>query len=170
MLLQEGLTQIHSQKKPWLHFGESFTSTNPLLDPLQFTYRASRSVDNAVNMALHYTLQYLDSPGTYARILFVDSSAILPAPLQDKLSQHHMPDSMSLNPRPLAPDPPQGCVFLPCSSPCTSTVAPPVTSPSSSWSSCMQVHAHWAHLWLGVHLQVGDWPSSELVQPEQAGA
>ena len=71
--------------------------TNPLLDPLQFAYRAIRSVDNVVNMALHYTLQHLDSPGTYARILFVDFSSAfntnLLALLQDKLSQLCVPDS-----------------------------------------------------------------------------
>ncbi|XP_077953470.1 uncharacterized protein LOC120812456 [Gasterosteus aculeatus] len=49
--------------------------TDPLLDPLQFAYRANRSVDDAVNMALHYILQHLDSRGTYARILFVDFSS-----------------------------------------------------------------------------------------------
>ena len=38
-----------------------------LLDPLQFAYRANRSVDDAINMGLHYILQHLDSPGTYAR-------------------------------------------------------------------------------------------------------
>ncbi|KAK3548591.1 hypothetical protein QTP70_014845 [Hemibagrus guttatus] len=35
--------------------------TDPLLDPLQFAYRANRSVDDAVNMALHFILQHLDS-------------------------------------------------------------------------------------------------------------
>ena len=40
-----------------------------------------------------------------------------------------------MNPRPSAPDPPKAGFFLSCSSPCTPTVAPPVTSPSSSWSS-----------------------------------
>ena len=40
--------------------------TGPLLDPLQFAYRANRSVDDAVNMGLHYILQQLDSPGTYS--------------------------------------------------------------------------------------------------------
>ena len=30
--------------------------TNPLLDPLQIAYRANRSKDDAVNMALHYSL------------------------------------------------------------------------------------------------------------------
>ncbi|MFM9587201.1 reverse transcriptase domain-containing protein, partial [Streptomyces caniscabiei] len=49
--------------------------TDPLLDPLQFAYRANRSVDDAVNMALHFILQHLDSSGTYARILFVDFSS-----------------------------------------------------------------------------------------------
>ena len=48
-------------------------------------------------MALHFTLQHLDSPASYARILFVDFSSafntIIPALLQDKLSQLNMPDS-----------------------------------------------------------------------------
>ncbi|XP_034073841.1 uncharacterized protein LOC117547324 [Gymnodraco acuticeps] len=59
--------------------------------------KANRSVDDAVNMALHFLLQHLDTPGTYARILFVDFSSafntIIPALLQDKLSQLHVPDS-----------------------------------------------------------------------------
>ncbi|KAK3531512.1 hypothetical protein QTP70_023859 [Hemibagrus guttatus] len=72
--------------------------TDPLLDPLQFAYRANRSVDDAVNMALHFILQHLDSPGSYARILFVDFSSafntIIPALLKDKLFQLNVPDSM----------------------------------------------------------------------------
>ncbi|XP_078126065.1 uncharacterized protein LOC144530383 isoform X3 [Sander vitreus] len=71
--------------------------TDPLLDPLQFAYRANRSVDDAVNLALHYILRHLDSAGTYARILFVDFSSafntIIPALLQEKLSQLGVPDS-----------------------------------------------------------------------------
>ena len=71
--------------------------TDPLLDPLQVAYRANRSVDHAVNMALHHILQHLDSPGSYARILFVDFSSafntIIPALLQVKLSQRNLPDS-----------------------------------------------------------------------------
>ncbi len=50
-------------------------STGPLLDPLQLAYRANRSVDDAVNMGLHFILQHLDRPGTYVRILFVDFSS-----------------------------------------------------------------------------------------------
>ncbi|KAK3538756.1 hypothetical protein QTP86_015647 [Hemibagrus guttatus] len=71
--------------------------TDPLLDSLQFAYRANRSVDDAVNMALHFILQHLDSPGSYSRILFVDFSSafnmITPALLRDKLFQLNVPDS-----------------------------------------------------------------------------
>ncbi|KAK9534426.1 hypothetical protein VZT92_006877 [Zoarces viviparus] len=74
------------------------TLTDPLLDSLQFPYRANRSVDDTVNMAHHFILQHLDSPGTYARILFVDFSSafntIIPSLLHDKLSQLQVPDSM----------------------------------------------------------------------------
>src|SRR4029434_9821374 len=45
----------------------------------------------------HIILQHLDSPGTYARILFVDFSSafntIAPALLQDKLTQLSVPES-----------------------------------------------------------------------------
>ncbi len=51
--------------------------TGPSRDPLQFAYRANRSVDDAVNMGLHYVLQHLDRPGAYVRILFVDFSSAL---------------------------------------------------------------------------------------------
>ncbi len=47
----------------------------PLLDPLQFAYRANRSVDDAVNMWLHFILKHLARPGTYVRILFIDFSS-----------------------------------------------------------------------------------------------
>ena len=71
--------------------------TDPFLDPLQFAYRANRSVDDTVNMALHFTLQHLGSPASYARILFVDFSTafniIISAMLQEKLSQLNVPDS-----------------------------------------------------------------------------
>ncbi|KAM9355553.1 BCL2 modifying factor 1 isoform 1-T2 [Pholidichthys leucotaenia] len=71
--------------------------TGPLMDPLQFAYRSNRSVDDAVNMGLHYILQHLDSPGTYARILFVDFSSafntIIPGILHQKLLQLKVPPS-----------------------------------------------------------------------------
>lgn len=64
--------------------------TAPFLDPMQFAYRANRSVDDAVNLGLHYALDHLDSPGSYVRMLFVDFSAafntILPERLQEKMS------------------------------------------------------------------------------------
>ncbi|CAM4570023.1 unnamed protein product [Leuciscus chuanchicus] len=72
--------------------------TGPLLDPFKFAYRANRSVDDAVNMGLHYILQHLDRPGTYARILFVDFSSafntIIPDLLTAKLTQLSMPSSI----------------------------------------------------------------------------
>ena len=49
--------------------------TDSVLDPLQFAYRANRSTDNAMNMALHYVLEHLITAGNYARILFVDFSS-----------------------------------------------------------------------------------------------
>ncbi len=75
-------------------------STGPLLDPLQFAYRENRSVDDAVNMGLHFILQHLDRPGTYVRILFVDFSSafitIIPDTLQNKLTQLSVPTSSEL--------------------------------------------------------------------------
>ncbi len=72
--------------------------TGPLLDPLQFAYRANRSVDDAVNMGLHYVLQHLDRPGAYVRILFVDFSStfntIIPNRLLPKLTQLSVPTSV----------------------------------------------------------------------------
>ncbi len=64
--------------------------TKPLLDTLQFAYRANRSMDDAVNMGLHYILQHLDKLGNFARILFVYFSSafntIMPILLSDKLT------------------------------------------------------------------------------------
>ncbi len=72
--------------------------TGPLLEALQFAYRANRSVDDAVNMGLHFILQYLDRPGTYVRTLFVDFSSalntIIPTLLQTKLTQLSVPSSI----------------------------------------------------------------------------
>ncbi|KAK3527130.1 hypothetical protein QTP86_012743 [Hemibagrus guttatus] len=72
--------------------------TGPLLDPLQFAYRANRSMDDAVNMGLHFILQHLDKSGTYVRLLFVDFSSafntIIPTLLQTKLTQLSVPSSI----------------------------------------------------------------------------
>ncbi|XP_062850752.1 uncharacterized protein LOC134313413 [Trichomycterus rosablanca] len=73
-------------------------TTGHLLDPLQFAYRANRSVDDAINMGLHYVLKHLDCPGTYVRILFVDFSSafntVNPGILSYKLSQLTVPPAM----------------------------------------------------------------------------
>ncbi len=72
--------------------------TRPLLDPLQFAYKANKYVDDAVNIGLHYILQHLDKPGIYARILFVDSSSafntIMPDLLSNKLTLLSVPNSI----------------------------------------------------------------------------
>ncbi|KAL0185762.1 hypothetical protein M9458_017432, partial [Cirrhinus mrigala] len=76
----------------------SVNITGPLLDPLQFAYRANRSVDDAVNMGLHFILQHLDKTGNYVRILFVDFSSafntIIPTLLQSKLAHLSVPSSI----------------------------------------------------------------------------
>ena len=51
--------------------------TTPLMDTHQFAYCANRSVEDAVNLVLHHTLHHLESPNTYARILFIDFSSAL---------------------------------------------------------------------------------------------
>ena len=50
-------------------------ATGSMLDPMQFAYRANRSVDDAVALGVHHVLQHLETHGRYARILFIDSSA-----------------------------------------------------------------------------------------------
>ena len=70
--------------------------TDQVLDPYQFAYRANRCVEDAVSLMLHHILNHLDSPNTYARVLFIDFSSafntIIPGKLFDKLI------NMSLSP------------------------------------------------------------------------
>ncbi|KAK3542855.1 hypothetical protein QTP70_005441 [Hemibagrus guttatus] len=90
--------------------------TGPLLDPLQFAYRANRSVDDAVNMGLHFILQHLDKSGTYVRLLFVD------------FNRHQLVKlgKFKSNSRTTSTGAPQGCVLSPLllslyTNDCTST-------------------------------------------------
>lgn len=63
--------------------------TDSQFDPLQFAYRANRSVEDAVGLTLHRVLGHLETAGAYARILFIDYSSafntIVPQKLYDKL-------------------------------------------------------------------------------------
>jgi hypothetical protein len=63
--------------------------TNSSMDSLQFAYRENRCTDDAVALTLHFVMQHLDYPNTYARILFVDYSSafntVIPQQLYDKL-------------------------------------------------------------------------------------
>lgn len=49
--------------------------TSLKMDSYQFAYQANRSVEDAISIALHHTLQHLESPNTYTRILFIDFSS-----------------------------------------------------------------------------------------------
>ncbi|KAJ8369551.1 hypothetical protein SKAU_G00095790 [Synaphobranchus kaupii] len=51
------------------------TVVSDSVDPLQFAYRSNRSVDDAVALALHSTLEHLDKNRTYVRMLFLDYSS-----------------------------------------------------------------------------------------------
>ena len=55
-------------------------------------------MDDAVNLGLHYILQHLDRPGTYARVLFVDFSSafntVVPPSLCSKLAQLTVPPAL----------------------------------------------------------------------------
>ncbi len=66
------------------------TALPPTLDPHQYAYRANRSTDDAISIALHTVLCHLEHQGTYVRLLFLDFSStfntILPSRLFSKMS------------------------------------------------------------------------------------
>jgi hypothetical protein len=55
------------------------------LDPLQFAYRANRSTDDAISIALHTALSHLDKMNTYVRMLFIDYSSAFNTLVPSKL-------------------------------------------------------------------------------------
>ena len=111
--------------------------TSEKMDALQFAYRANRSVDDAIALALHFVLQHLESPDRYARLLFVDYSSafntVIPQKLFNKLQSFdlplstchwllnfllHRPQSVKIGPNIsqtliLNTGTPQGCVLSP---------------------------------------------------------
>ena len=109
----------------------------PTLDPHQFAYRANRSTEDAITIALHSALSHLEQPGSYVRMLFLDFSSafntIIPSILVQKL-QHlgisspicqwimdfltDRPQTVKLGPHlsstiTLSTGSPQGCVLSP---------------------------------------------------------
>ncbi|KAI7793933.1 hypothetical protein IRJ41_009315 [Triplophysa rosa] len=74
----------------------------PLLDRLQFAYRANRSVEDAVNMGLHFVLKHLDRPGTYWITSF----------LTDRQQLVRM-GKLTSSTRTISTGAPQGCVLCP---------------------------------------------------------
>ena len=109
----------------------------PALDPHQFAYRANRSTEDAIAIALHAVLNHLDQQHSYARMLFVDYSSafntIIPDILTIKLDTlglppltcswikdflTNRPQTVRLGPhlsstRSLSTGSPQGCVLSP---------------------------------------------------------
>ena len=68
------------------------------LDPFQFAYRTNRSVEDAVSLGIHSILQHLESPGNYAKVLFIDYSSafntIVPSKLFYKLQNMGVQNSL----------------------------------------------------------------------------
>ncbi len=66
------------------------TALSPTMDPHQYAYRANRSTDDAISIALHTVLCHLEHQGTYVRLLFLDFSSafntILPSRRFSKMS------------------------------------------------------------------------------------
>ena len=109
----------------------------PTLDPHQFAYRANRSTEDAITIALHTALSHLEHLGSYVRMLFLDFSSafnhIIPDILVQKLSHLGLstpiclwikdflsdrPQSVRLGPHlsskiTLSTGSPQGCVLSP---------------------------------------------------------
>ena len=72
----------------------------PFMEPLQFAYRAKRSVDDAIAHVLHTIVEHLDKPGTCIRLMFFDFSSafntIQPHLLSDKLMNMNVCPSVIL--------------------------------------------------------------------------
>ena len=109
----------------------------PTLDSHQFAYRANRSTEDAIAIALHAVLSHLEQQQSYARMLFVDYSSafntIIPDILTTKLDTlglppltctwikdflTNRPQTVRLGPhrsstRTLSTGSPQGCVLSP---------------------------------------------------------
>ena len=65
---------------------DHITSTLPAtLDPLQFVFRPNRFTDDAIVIAMHTALSYLDKRNTYVRMLFVDYSSAFNTIVPSKL-------------------------------------------------------------------------------------
>lgn len=64
------------------------------LDPHQFAHRADSTTNDTNNLALQSTLNHLEQPGTYVRLLFIDFipafDAITPDSLINKLIDLHL--------------------------------------------------------------------------------
>lgn len=68
------------------------------LNPHQFAYKANKSTEDAIALALHEALSHLESPGNYIRMLFIDYSSafntVFPELLVSKMLKLNFPGSL----------------------------------------------------------------------------
>eukprot|EP00061_Rhincodon_typus_P011236 g36108.t1 len=83
------LTSIIMQCFKRLVIAHINSSLPACLNPLQFAYQSNRSTDDAISLALHSPLEYLDNKDTYVRLLLIDYSSsfntIIPSRMISKL-------------------------------------------------------------------------------------
>ena len=68
------LTSIVMKVREKLVRSEILRKTEHLLDPLQFAYRLRRGVGDATVTLLNLLFKHLDNNGSYAILLFIDTS------------------------------------------------------------------------------------------------
>ena len=75
---------------------EILSATQSRLDPLQFAYRAGRSVEDAVNTLLSLVLGHLEGAQNFARLLFIDFSSAFNC-IQPHILADHLTNSYNLD-------------------------------------------------------------------------
>ena len=73
------------------------SESSPHHDPLQFAYSRNKGTEDAINTLLHYVYSHLETPKSYARLLFLDFSSAFNT-IQPHLMARKLLD-MNVNPR-----------------------------------------------------------------------
>jgi len=66
-------------------------SLQPNFDPVQFTYTANRSKEDAFVIALHTALSHMEHQGTYVRRLFIELSSAFNTVIPGRLIKKKRP-------------------------------------------------------------------------------
>jgi len=66
-------------------------SLQPTFDPVQFTYTANRSKEDAFVIALHTALSHMEHQGTYVRRLFIELSSAFNTVIPGRLIKKKLP-------------------------------------------------------------------------------